>query len=167
VIEQCDVLAQIVDARHPALYRSRDLEKYVKEVNPNKCTLLIINKSDFLTPNQRKTWANHFSREGIDFVFFSAKLEQDRLDEQERVLHGMLGAEAARQLGAEGMGHLTALEAFVTLAPYLPAEDDPREDSLMDDQADESHPDRHRVPPTGMPAADGVKVQEGVEVVPP
>lgn len=36
VIEQCDVLAQIVDSRHPALYRSRDLEKYVKEVNPNK-----------------------------------------------------------------------------------------------------------------------------------
>jgi len=53
VIEQCDVLAQIIDARHPALYRSKDMEKYVKEVNANKGLVLIINKSDFLTRYQR------------------------------------------------------------------------------------------------------------------
>ncbi|RLO08661.1 hypothetical protein DYB28_011879, partial [Aphanomyces astaci] len=53
VIERSDIVVQIVDARNPLFYRSMDLERYVKEVDENKQVMLIVNKSDFLTPAQR------------------------------------------------------------------------------------------------------------------
>ncbi|KAK3735271.1 hypothetical protein QZH41_009697, partial [Actinostola sp. cb2023] len=53
VIERSDVIVQIVDARHPLLFRCEDLEAYIKEVNPQKENLLLINKADYLTPTQR------------------------------------------------------------------------------------------------------------------
>ena len=48
-----DVVVQIVDARNPLLFWCPDLDKYVKEVDPKKQTLLLINKADLLTANQR------------------------------------------------------------------------------------------------------------------
>jgi len=74
VIERSDITIQIVDARNPIFYRcvfilmligkpnliflyiyvrSIDLERYVKEVGETKKTMLVINKSDYLTPEQR------------------------------------------------------------------------------------------------------------------
>lgn len=53
VIERSRLVVQIVDARNPLLFRSADLEKYVKEVDPQKKNLLLINKADFLTEKQR------------------------------------------------------------------------------------------------------------------
>jgi len=38
VVERSDVVVQIVDARNPLLFRSADLERYVKEVEPSKMT---------------------------------------------------------------------------------------------------------------------------------
>lgn len=68
---------QIVDARNPSLFRCEDLEAYVKEVDPNKENLLLINKSDFLTEAQREMWAKYFRQEGIKAVFFSALSGQE------------------------------------------------------------------------------------------
>jgi large subunit GTPase 1 len=53
VIERSDILIQIVDSRNPLLFRSKDLELYIKETGTNKLNLLIINKSDLLTKLQR------------------------------------------------------------------------------------------------------------------
>jgi large subunit GTPase 1 len=72
VIEKSDVVVQIVDARNPLLFRSEDLEKYVKEVDENKQNLLLLNKADFLTEAQRIAWAEYFDRENIRVAFFSA-----------------------------------------------------------------------------------------------
>ncbi|KAF0696813.1 Aste57867_12475 [Aphanomyces stellatus] len=80
VIERSDIVVQIVDARNPLFYRSTDLEKYVKEVDEKKEVMLIVNKSDFLTPAQRVAWADYFASEKIDYVFFSAKEAQELLD---------------------------------------------------------------------------------------
>jgi large subunit GTPase 1 len=44
---------QIVDARNPLFFRSKDLEKYVKEIDEKKKNLLLINKADLLSANQR------------------------------------------------------------------------------------------------------------------
>lgn len=74
VVERSDVVVQIVDARNPLLFRCEDLEKYVKEVSENKLNLILINKSDFLTEDQRQQWINYFSQQGIRVVFFSAEL---------------------------------------------------------------------------------------------
>merc|ERR1719300_1954997 len=75
VIERSDLIVQIVDCRHPLMFRSPDLEKYVKEVSPIKQNLLLVNKSDFLSEEQRKAWAEYFKRENIKFAFFSAITE--------------------------------------------------------------------------------------------
>lgn len=75
VVERSDIVVQILDARNPLLFRCQDLENYVKEVDSRKENLLLLNKSDFLTPLQRKAWARYFDREHIKVAFFSAKNE--------------------------------------------------------------------------------------------
>jgi len=53
VVERSDLVVQIVDARNPLVFRSEDLERYVKENGEEKKNLLLINKADMLTVNQR------------------------------------------------------------------------------------------------------------------
>ncbi|KAI9374916.1 hypothetical protein BJX61DRAFT_226339 [Aspergillus egyptiacus] len=78
VIERSDIVVQIVDARNPLLFRSEDLEIYVKEINPAKRNLLLVNKADMLTERQREMWADYFERNNIDFRFFSAQMAKER-----------------------------------------------------------------------------------------
>jgi large subunit GTPase 1 len=77
VIERSDLVVQIVDARHPLLFRSDDLEDYVKEVDPKKNNLLLVNKADMMTLEQRKAWADYFTEAGINYKFFSAELAKE------------------------------------------------------------------------------------------
>jgi len=77
VIERSDLVIQIVDSRHPLLFRSQDLEKYVKEVSALKKNLVLLNKADFLTEEQRVTWAEYLTKENINFAFFSAIIDED------------------------------------------------------------------------------------------
>ena len=74
VIERSDLVVQIVDARNPLLFRSEDLEKYVKEVDSRKNNLLLVNKADMMTLAQREAWADYFEDMRINYKFFSASL---------------------------------------------------------------------------------------------
>ena len=83
-----DLIVQLVDARRPLLYRCGDVEKYVTEVGARqgpeqdrKTNLLLVNKADLVSEEQRKQWAEYFNTCGIDFVFFSAVEEQEKIDE--------------------------------------------------------------------------------------
>lgn len=78
VIERSDLVVQIVDARNPLLFRSEDLEKYVKEIDPKKRNLLLVNKADMLTEKQREMWADYFEENNISYRFFSAHLAKER-----------------------------------------------------------------------------------------
>ncbi|TID19211.1 hypothetical protein CANINC_003781 [Pichia inconspicua] len=82
VVERSDLVVQIVDARNPLLFRSRDLEKYVKELNPLKRNLLLVNKADLLTFKQRLVWAKYFKENGIKYTFFSAAKANEILEKQ-------------------------------------------------------------------------------------
>jgi len=82
VIERSHLVVQIVDARNPLFFRSTDLETYVKEVDPRKKNLLLINKADYLTVKQRKRWADYFDAEGIRYTFFSAALAKERQEKE-------------------------------------------------------------------------------------
>ncbi|KAJ9603767.1 hypothetical protein H2200_011953 [Cladophialophora chaetospira] len=77
VIERSDLVVQIVDARNPLLFRSEDLEKYVKEVDSKKRNLLLVNKADMMTEEQRRAWADYFREQGINYKFFSAHLARE------------------------------------------------------------------------------------------
>jgi len=78
VLERSTVITQIVDARNPLFYFSEDLEKYLK--NEKKPMILLLNKSDFLSLEQRSTWSRYFNEKNINHVFFSASKEQSILD---------------------------------------------------------------------------------------
>ncbi|RMZ69711.1 ribosome biogenesis gtpase lsg1 [Pyrenophora seminiperda CCB06] len=77
VIERSDLVVQIVDARNPLMFRSEDLEDYVKEVDSKKNNLLLVNKADMMTLEQRKVWADYFVEAGINYKFFSAELAKE------------------------------------------------------------------------------------------
>ena len=83
VIERSDLVVQIVDARHPLMFRSDDLEKYVKEVDAKKKNLLLVNKADMMTLPQREAWAEYFEKAGINYKFFSASLAKERNEAME------------------------------------------------------------------------------------
>ena len=77
VIERSDLVVQIVDARNPLLFRSEDLENYIKDVDERKNNLLLVNKADMLTKEQRQSWADYFAEAGIAYKFFSAHLAKE------------------------------------------------------------------------------------------
>ncbi|KAI9481990.1 P-loop containing nucleoside triphosphate hydrolase protein [Coemansia mojavensis] len=82
VLERSHLVVQIVDARNPLLFRSEDLERYVKEIDENKRTLLLVNKADMLTGRQREAWAEYFGEHGIRHLFFSAKESNEQLQQE-------------------------------------------------------------------------------------
>ncbi|CEP64789.1 ribosome biogenesis GTPase LSG1 LALA0_S13e03048g [Lachancea lanzarotensis] len=82
VTERSDLVVQIVDARDPLLFRSRDLELSVKELDDRKQNLLLINKADLLTRKQRIVWAKYLLSRGISFTFFSAARANEILEKQ-------------------------------------------------------------------------------------
>ncbi|NXO09897.1 LSG1 GTPase, partial [Oriolus oriolus] len=90
VIERSDIVVQIVDARNPLLFRCQDLESYVKEVSSDKENMILINKADLLSEEQRAAWAQFFEKEGVKVVFWSALAECERLCGE------------SKELGAEG-----------------------------------------------------------------
>ncbi|CUA74783.1 hypothetical protein RSOLAG22IIIB_11472 [Rhizoctonia solani] len=83
VLERAQLVVQIVDARNPLRFRCADLDSYVHDVEGpegekgsgpkglRRC-LLLVNKADLLTADQRREWADYFEKEGIQFAFFSA-----------------------------------------------------------------------------------------------
>ncbi|XP_048202869.1 large subunit GTPase 1 homolog [Perognathus longimembris pacificus] len=80
VIERSDIVVQIVDARNPLLFRCEDLECYVKEIDANKENIILINKADLLTAEQRSTWATYFEKEEVKIIFWSALAESIELN---------------------------------------------------------------------------------------
>ncbi|EAT32852.1 AAEL014908-PA [Aedes aegypti] len=86
VVERSDIVVQIVDGRNPLLFRSEDLERYVKEVDERKMNMILINKSDFLNEDQRTAWARYFDEQGIRVAFFSAaeSVEEAKREQEER-----------------------------------------------------------------------------------
>ncbi|CEJ81001.1 hypothetical protein VHEMI01156 [[Torrubiella] hemipterigena] len=84
VIERSDLIVQIVDARNPLLFRSADLDSYVKELDPKKENLLLINKADMMTTKQRRAWADYLKKAGIAFKFFSAQIAKEMNEARDR-----------------------------------------------------------------------------------
>ncbi|CAN8096096.1 unnamed protein product [Discula destructiva] len=91
VIERSDLIVQIVDARNPLMFRSEDLEQYVKDVDPRKENLLLINKADMMTYNQRKAWASYLKGAKVAYRFFSAQLAKEQNEAQQ---DDVLGSES-------------------------------------------------------------------------
>ncbi|XP_034637782.1 large subunit GTPase 1 homolog isoform X1 [Trachemys scripta elegans] len=101
VIERSDIVVQIVDARNPLLFRCQDLECYVKEVSSDKENIVLLNKADLLSREQRVAWAQFFEREGVKVVFWSALAEGMRLSAERKGLELEEAAEVASDSEAD------------------------------------------------------------------
>jgi large subunit GTPase 1 len=119
VMEKSDLVIQIVDARNPLFYYSRDLLAYAGELSPPKPMVILVNKSDYLSAAQRREWAAYFLRQGWQGLFFSARASQVKLNRDARIERGLEMAD-----GEEGQ----------------PAVDDAESDAEgdSDDSSDES-----------------------------
>ncbi|KAG3271234.1 large 60S subunit nuclear export GTPase 1 [Ictidomys tridecemlineatus] len=80
-----DIVVQIVDARNPLLFRCEDLECYVKETDAEKENVILINKADLLTAEQRSAWASYFEKEDVKVIFWSALAEPAQLNEDSKL----------------------------------------------------------------------------------
>ncbi|KAJ1841592.1 hypothetical protein LPJ73_006067, partial [Coemansia sp. RSA 2703] len=105
VLERSHLVVQIVDARNPMLFRSRDLTDYVAEIDERKRSLLLVNKADMLSDRQRAAWADYFEAQGIAYLFFSAKESNERLEEERE-------REAAERLAREMAMHTVSDDAL-------------------------------------------------------
>ena len=108
VIERSDLIVQIVDARNPLLFRSEDLDTYVKEIDAKKENLLLINKADMMTVEQRKAWAKHLKKSGIAYKFFSAQLAKELNEARDQETDSEVDV---GQLSTRGSGKLPATDA--------------------------------------------------------
>ena len=71
LIKESDVLIEVIDARDPLSYRSRELEKNIYH-NKDKRLIVIINKIDLVSKENAENWGK-FIRRDIPTVLFSAK----------------------------------------------------------------------------------------------
>ncbi|XP_043558215.1 large subunit GTPase 1 homolog isoform X1 [Chiloscyllium plagiosum] len=134
VIERSDIVVQIVDARNPLLFRCEDLERYVKEVQKDKDNMILLNKSDLLTCEQRKAWARYFDKEGIQIVFWSATAEGKRLDAEAKGEAQERQSEVSEREGSRGS--VTPFDARDGLWPAYDA--DEGDSSECEDYEDDS-----------------------------
>jgi large subunit GTPase 1 len=63
---------QVVDARDPLTYFSRDLVAYANELHPTKSSFILLNKADLLPEAVRTAWADFFDAQGLQYGFWSA-----------------------------------------------------------------------------------------------
>ncbi|KAI5185126.1 large subunit GTPase 1 [Nematocida homosporus] len=68
-LERSDIIVQIVDARNPLVYYTPDIAK----LSPEKQHVLLLNKSDLLSPAQKQAWHVYWQAQGITHLFYSSK----------------------------------------------------------------------------------------------
>lgn len=78
VLERSSCLLQLVDARNPLFYLSDDLKAYAESLG--KPMMVLMNKSDYLSRDQRQMWYDYLVERGWEPIFFSAVKEQQKLD---------------------------------------------------------------------------------------
>ena len=132
VVERSDVVVQIVDARNPLLFRSEDLEKYVKEVDSRKENLLLVNKADMMTLRQRQAWAQCFHELGISYRYFSAS--PSVLDHQ---MDASNKESEAGLLEKDGAGRQSKPPARTLPGETSEREDDSRQKKSSEDNIDD------------------------------
>lgn len=59
----------------------------MRQVDPSKKNLLLINKADLLSANQRQAWQDYFDKIGIKVIFWSALAENEKLTEKKKEDH--------------------------------------------------------------------------------
>ncbi|XP_037693892.1 large subunit GTPase 1 homolog [Choloepus didactylus] len=143
VTERSDIVVQIVDGRNPLLFRCEDLECYVKEIDDDKENVILINKADLLTAEQRNAWATYFETEGVKVIFWSALAEAIQLsgDTKEQV-NGNPGEVSSTELensefDEAEMEHLPGRDSLSVSEDASSDEDDSEYEDCQEEEEEE------------------------------
>ena len=74
VIESSDVILEVLDARDPMSYRSRELESQILSHKDEKKLILVINKIDLVTSENAQGWKDYLKQE-FPCVLFKANTQ--------------------------------------------------------------------------------------------
>ncbi|GIL76977.1 hypothetical protein Vretimale_8576 [Volvox reticuliferus] len=85
VVEASDVIIQVLDARDPLACRCPDVERYIRQTNPNKKIILLLNKMDLVPREVGERWLKYFREELPTVAFKCSTQQQDRGLSQKRM----------------------------------------------------------------------------------
>lgn len=74
VVEASDVVIQVLDARDPLAYRSKELEDLIKSYPDKKKMIMILNKIDLISIENANSWKDYLSHE-YPCVLFKANTQ--------------------------------------------------------------------------------------------
>lgn len=124
--------------------RCPDVDVYVKEVNPCKRSVLIVNKADLIPEHLRIEWGRYFDSVNLKFVFFSAKasssiIEKELAEKEENVVEEKEEEEEEEESEeeeeeSEEEPSRVSYNAFASLMS---------DDDESDDESDEKDSDHH------------------------
>jgi nuclear GTP-binding protein len=72
VIKNSDIIIEVLDGRDPLGSRSEEVENLIKEIDPNKTIILLINKIDELSRDNIESWLTYFRKQIPTLAFQSA-----------------------------------------------------------------------------------------------
>eukprot|EP00798_Chlamydomonas_sp_ICE-L_P017852 gene17852-24239_t len=75
VVDLADVVIQVLDARDPMSCRCLDVERYIRQNNPNKRIVLLLNKMDLVPREVGEKWLAYF-REELPTIAFKCSTQQ-------------------------------------------------------------------------------------------
>ncbi|GFR43831.1 hypothetical protein Agub_g4952, partial [Astrephomene gubernaculifera] len=105
VVESSDVIIQVLDARDPLACRCPDVERYIRQTNPNKKIILLLNKMDLVPREVGERWLKYFREELPTVAFKCSTQQQDRgLGQKKMNLAGAAGGKGGLAGGAGGSG---------------------------------------------------------------
>lgn len=120
-VERSDLIVQIVDARDPLFFLSRDLFAYVKEVGkfqnrPKKC-ILLINKADFVNEQLRTEWDKYWGVHAeFPVIYFSALTE---IAKREIVPENLQSAETGDFVLGENFSNLVGADELLEMLTHM------------------------------------------------
>lgn len=161
VLERSHLIVQIVDARNPLRFRCQDLEDYIQDVKGpegkqgtgkgKRKSLLLINKADLLTAQQRcvcssrslfqglstsrRLWADYFDSKNIRHAFFSAVGSAAMQQARRKALEATTGVGTASKSNTEDFSEVEGLaqQDNVWKNQTLSESDDDAENELSSD----------------------------------
>jgi len=72
IIKNANIILEILDARDPLGTRCTELENKIKEIDPCKQIILVINKADMIPTENLQSWLSHLSTQLPTIAFQSA-----------------------------------------------------------------------------------------------
>eukprot|EP00002_Diphylleia_rotans_P023303 TRINITY_DN457_c0_g3_i1.p1 TRINITY_DN457_c0_g3~~TRINITY_DN457_c0_g3_i1.p1 ORF type:complete len:590 (-),score=173.27 TRINITY_DN457_c0_g3_i1:73-1842(-) len=76
VVEVADVILEVLDARDPLGCRSKDIEQYILQRDPNKRIILVLNKIDLVPKDVVEKWLKYLRNEFPTIAFKSSTQTQ-------------------------------------------------------------------------------------------